>query len=170
MTTQPYLLYHLPAAVEIDSYDVASTFTVEELQTITQQPIDIVRLLEQAHHPKAGGIVLFSGEVRDHHAGKDVLYLEYEAHVPLAEKMIREIVQAAKEKWNLNHAAAVHRIGKLEISESAVVVVTAHAHRKQAYEANQYIIDRIKHEAPIWKCEHYSDGSYEWSKGCLDKF
>lgn len=169
MTTQPFILYRLQAVDEIEN-NVASTFTVESFQTITYHPINIMMMLEQAHHPKDGGIVLFSGEVRDHHAGKDVLYLEYEAHAPLAEKIIQEIVQTAKEKWNLNYAAAVHRIGKLEISESAVVVITSHAHRRQAYEANQYIIERIKHEAPIWKCEYYADGSYEWSKGCLEKF
>ena len=177
MTTQPFTLYHLPAVAESNkpldcleeliSYPIASS---NRIAAITTEPINVVMMLEQAHHPKAGGIVLFSGEVRDHHAGKDVVYLVYEAHVLLAEKMIGEIVRTAKERWNLSHVAAVHRIGKLEISESAVVVVTSHAHRKQAYEANQYIIDRIKHEAPIWKCEHYADGSYEWSKGCLDKF
>jgi len=139
---------------------------VDDSKTITDQPIDTVLLLQQAHHPNAGGIVLFSGEVRNHNGGKPVLYLEYEAYVPMAEKIIQEIVQAAIQKWDLYYAAAVHRIGKLEISESAVVVVTSHSHRKEAYEANQYIIDGIKHEAPIWKCEHYTDGTYVWGKNC----
>ncbi len=152
MKTHPFILYPLPAAAECE--------------TITFEPINIMMMLECAHHSKAGGVVLFSGEVRDHHAGKEVSHLEYEAYESLAEKMIQEIVQTAKQKWNLHYAAAVHRMGMLGISESAVVVVTSHAHRKEAYAANQYIIDRIKHEAPIWKCEYYSDGSYEWSDGC----
>jgi len=122
--------------------------------------------MQQAHHPNAGGIVLFSGDVRNHNNGKSVLYLEYEAYVPMAEKTIQEIVQSAIQQWNLHYAIAVHRIGTLEISESAVVVVTSHSHRKEAYEANQYIMDRIKNEAPIWKCEHYTDGTYVWGKNC----
>jgi molybdopterin synthase catalytic subunit len=129
---------------------------------IVTQPIDIAALLGAAHRPAAGGIVLFSGEVRNNHKGRKVAYLEYEAYVPLAEKMIGEIVRTAITRWDLAYAAAVHRIGRIEISDSAVVVITAHGHRRQAYEANQYIIDTIKSEVPIWKCEHFADGTHEW--------
>ena len=132
------------------------------MRHISSEPLDISALLQQSHHPEAGGIVLFSGEVRSNHKGKQVLYLEYEAHISMAEKMIAEIVQNAFERWNLISVNAVHRIGNVKISESAVVVITSHAHRQQAYEANQCIIDRIKKEVPIWKCEHYTDGTYEW--------
>ena len=148
----PSALSHLPAAVD--------------LKLIVTEPIDTCGLLQWAHHPKAGGIVLFSGEVRNHHAQKKVTHLEYEAFVPMAEQMIREITQAAIEKWNLHSAICVHRIGKLDICESAVVVVTAHSHRKESYEANQYIIDRVKHEAPIWKREFYEDGTSFWGGDC----
>jgi len=137
-----------------------------EREFITEKPIDIDKLLHKAHHPGSGGIVLFCGEVRDNHAGKAVKHLVYESYVPLAEKIIREIVQTAIKKWDLQYAASLHRIGKLNISACAVAVVTAHAHRKEAYEANQYIIDRIKHEAPIWKCEYFEDGTHEWGKNC----
>jgi molybdopterin synthase catalytic subunit len=137
-----------------------------ELPLLTSDPIDLPELITHAHHPKAGGIVLFSGEVRNHNAGKEVLYLEYEAFVPLAEKTIKEIVTAAKEKWDLHFACCVHRIGKLEIGESAVVVITSHSHRGESYEANKYIIDRVKHEAPIWKNEFYTDGTSQWGGNC----
>ena len=137
-----------------------------ELSGITEQPIDFNALLKPAHVPGAGGIVMFSGEVRDTHAGKQVDHLQYESYKALAEKMIREIVAEAIEKWDLHYAAALHRIGNVGVSESAVVVVTAHAHRSEAYEANRYIIDRIKHDVPIWKCEHFTDGSYEWGGEC----
>jgi molybdopterin synthase catalytic subunit len=137
-----------------------------DLKLIVTEPIDACGLLQWAHHPKAGGIVLFSGEVRNHHAEKKVTHLEYEAFVPMAEKMIQEIVQTAIEKWNLHSAICVHRIGKLEVCESAVVVVTAHSHRKESYEANQYIIDRVKHEVPIWKREFYEDGTSFWGGDC----
>jgi molybdopterin synthase catalytic subunit len=129
---------------------------------IVTQPIDIAALLEKAHCPEAGGIVLFSGEVRDNQKGRPVSYLEYEAYVPLAETMIDEIVRTAIARWDLKYAFAVHRIGRIEISESAVVVITSHGHRRQAYEANQFIIDTIKTEVPIWKCEHFADGTHEW--------
>jgi len=129
---------------------------------IVTEPIDIAGMLAAVHHPEAGGVVLFSGEVRDNHKGRAVRCLEYEAYVPLAEAMMAEIVAAAVARWGLKHAAAVHRIGRLDVSESAVVVVTAHGHRKEAYEANQFIIDAIKCDVPIWKCEHYADGTHEW--------
>ncbi len=133
---------------------------------ISEHPLDILSLLSGAHHPKAGAIVLFSGEVRNHNLGRSVDYLEYEAYIPMASKMIREILDEAKAKWPLNIAIAQHRIGKVEVGESAVVVITASPHRREAYEANRYIIDRIKHEVPIWKCEYFSDGTRKWGGNC----
>jgi molybdopterin synthase catalytic subunit len=133
---------------------------------VVAQPIDLADLLAEAHHPAAGAVVLFSGEVRASNNGRDVTFLEYEAHVPLAEKMIPEILAEAKERWGLTVAVAQHRIGRVEIGETAVVVITASAHRSEAYAANRHIIDRIKHEAPIWKCEHYADGTSEWGNNC----
>jgi molybdopterin synthase catalytic subunit len=125
-----------------------------------------VELLKNAHHPGAGAVVLFSGEVRDSNRGREVAYLEYDSYPPLASKMIGDILQEAKEKWKLQIAIAQHRVGKVAIGESAVVVITASAHRSEAYAANRYIIDRIKHEAPIWKCEHFADGTHEWGNNC----
>jgi molybdopterin synthase catalytic subunit len=123
-------------------------------------------LLQRARHPGAGAVVLFSGEVRDNNRGREVTHLEYESYAPLAEKMIGGILQEAQEKWRLHIALAQHRVGKVAIGETAVIVITASAHRSEAYAANQYIIDRIKHEAPIWKCEYYADGTHEWGNNC----
>jgi molybdopterin synthase catalytic subunit len=139
---------------------------VVDFPVITDLPIDLPGLIGLAHHPKAGGIVLFSGEVRNHNAGKEVCYLEYEAYIPMAEKMIKEIVNNAKEKWALHFACCIHRVGKLELCESAVVVITSHSHRGESYEANKYIIDRVKHEVPIWKNEFYKDGTSQWGGNC----
>ena len=135
---------------------------------ISADPIDMAGLLAAAHHPGAGAVVLFSGEVRDNNKGLAVAFLEYEAYRPLAEKIIGEILTEAREKWKLHIAVAQHRIGKVAIGDTAVVVITASAHRNEAYTANRYIIDRIKHEAPIWKCEHYTDGTKEWNDACHD--
>ena len=80
--------------------------------------------------------------------------------------MIKQILAEATQKWALHIAVAQHRIGKVAIGESAVVVITASAHRREAYEANQYIIHRIKHEATIWKCEYFADGTHQWGGNC----
>jgi molybdopterin synthase catalytic subunit len=135
-------------------------------KAIWDEPLDMAGMLAAAHHPGAGAVVLFSGEVRDRNLGREVTFLEYEAHGPLAEKMIGDILSTARAKWKLHIAVARHRIGKVAIGETAVVVITASAHRSEAFEANRYIIDRIKHEAPIWKCEYYADGTREWGNNC----
>lgn len=133
---------------------------------ICADPIDLAGMLAAAHHPGAGAVVLFSGEVRSNNQGRAVAFLEYEAHASLAEKMIREILAMAREKWELQIAVARHRTGRLGIGDTAVVVITACTHRSEAYAANRYIIDRIKNEAPIWKCEHFADGTREWGSNC----
>jgi molybdopterin synthase catalytic subunit len=132
------------------------------LKHLTYIPIDIAKELSHAHSPKSGGIVLFSGEVRNHHKGKDVESISYEAHEPMANTMIADILKSAITLYNLEYAYALHRLGNVGISESAVVVITAHSHRVNAYEANQFIIDKIKTEVPIWKKEIYIDGSHYW--------
>lgn len=139
---------------------------VDKWPYITDTPIDLAALLAGAHDPKAGAVVLFSGETRDHSHGKTVAWLEYEAYEPLAAKMIAGIIADANAKWKLTLALAQHRTGRVDISECAVVVITASAHREEAYKASRYIIDRIKEEAPIWKCEYFTDGSKEWGGAC----
>lgn len=136
------------------------------MQHLSSHIIDIPLLLSGAHHPKAGAVVLFSGETRDNSHGKEVSYLDYEANESMAEKMIAAILQQAKKKWQLQIAVAVHRTGKVAVSETAVVVVTASAHRSEAYAANRFIIDKIKHEVPIWKCEYFTDGTKQWGGNC----
>lgn len=129
---------------------------------ISYEPINIQHIVAEAHHDKAGAQVIFLGDVRNHHKGQSVDYLEYEAHEVLAEESIAGILNDAKSKFDLHEAVCQHRVGKVEIAQTAVIVVTAASHRKEAYAANQYIIDRVKYEAPIWKKEFFSDGSSEW--------
>src|ERR1700709_1717169 len=97
------------------------------LEAVSAEPLDIVGMLAGAHHPGAGAVVLFSGEVRDSNRGREVAYLEYESYAPLASKMIGDILKEAKEKWKLHIAIAQHRTGKVAIGETAVVVITASA-------------------------------------------
>lgn len=137
-----------------------------EVKYITSDPIDLPGLLAASHHPKAGAVVLFSGDVRDNNLSRNVTYLEYEAQETFALKLISQILEEARITWNLNVAMAQHRIGKVGIGEAAVIVITAAPHRREAYEANRHIIDRIKHEVPIWKCEYFTDGTKLWGGNC----
>lgn len=128
--------------------------------------IDYSLLFDEFRHPKSGAVVLFSGEVRNENKGREVTHLEYEAYEPMADKMIGQILDEAKIRFNLNQALCVHRLGKVEISGCAVVVITGSGHRKEAYDANRYIIDRVKNEVPIWKHEFFTDGTSEWGQNC----
>lgn len=131
---------------------------------LTHQPIQLAQLLSEAHAPLSGAIVLFSGEVRRFHKNREVCYLEYEAYEALANNQIGQILAEAQARWNLNHVRCVHRLGKLDISECAVVVLTAAVHRSEAYAANRFIIDSVKQNVPIWKNEFFTDGTSEWGE------
>jgi molybdopterin synthase catalytic subunit len=133
---------------------------------LIDEPIDLNTLLRSFSHPHIGARVIFSGEIRALSHGKEVKQLEYTAHKPLAEKHMLEIVRAAAEEFPLIGALCVHRLGRLDVSESAVVVVTAGRHRTETYAANQYIINRVKAETPIWKKEFFADGTSIWGENC----
>ncbi len=136
------------------------------MKHIQYNDIDYAGLFSRFRNPNSGAVVLFSGEVRDNNKGREVTHLEYEAYEPMADKMIGEILEAAKSRFNLNQAVCVHRLGRVEISGCAVVVITGAGHRKEAYAANRYIIDRVKNEVPIWKHEFFTDGTSEWGQNC----
>lgn len=146
---------------------VLSLQAVADKQThITEEIIDVAALINQFHDDAAGAVVVFSGNVRNNSVGKAVDYLYYEAAESMAEKMMEDLLQESREKWPLVSAFAVHRIGKVKIGECAVVVLTASPHRKEAYDANRYLIEKIKHELPLWKCEYFADGTKEWGGNC----
>lgn len=128
--------------------------------------INYAELFDEFRNPNSGAVVLFSGEVRDNNKGRAVTHLEYEAYEPMANKMIAKILEEAIARFNLNQAVCVHRLGKVDISGCAVVVITGSGHRKEAYTANRFIIDRVKNEVPIWKHEFFNDGTSEWGQNC----
>lgn len=128
--------------------------------------INYSELFDEFRNPNSGAVVLFSGEVRDNNKGRAVKHLEYEAYEPMANKMIDEILKDAISRFKLNQAVCVHRLGRVEISGCAVVVITGAGHRKEAYDANRYIIDKVKNEVPIWKHEFFTDGTSEWGQNC----
>jgi molybdopterin synthase catalytic subunit len=110
-------------------------------------------------HPGAGGIVVFSGVVRNETGGRPVKYLEYEAHGPMAEAKMREIGDTVHARWpGVKRVAMLHRVGRLEIGESSVLIAVSAAHRGDAFEACRYAIDTLKQTVPVWKKEHFEDG------------
>jgi molybdopterin/thiamine biosynthesis adenylyltransferase/molybdopterin synthase catalytic subunit/rhodanese-related sulfurtransferase len=125
---------------------------------ISPEPIAIPEL----NHDGAGGFVSFEGKVRNANEGKEVLRLEYDAFIPLAEAEGQRILDEATDRFGLLSAAAIHRIGTLEIGDSAVWIGVAAKHRTPAFEACAYVIDQLKRRVPIWKKEHYSSGASEW--------
>ncbi|MCB9469079.1 MAG: molybdenum cofactor biosynthesis protein MoaE [Candidatus Obscuribacterales bacterium] len=129
---------------------------------LTDIAIDPSALTRALKNDAAGAVVTFEGRVRDHNDGKAVDHLVYESYEKLAAKEAEAILKEARERYPVLEAHCVHRVGKLEIGEVAVWVAVASAHRKEAFDACEFIIDSIKHRLPIWKKETYSDGSYEW--------
>ncbi|MEZ4488281.1 MAG: molybdenum cofactor biosynthesis protein MoaE [Cyanobacteriota/Melainabacteria group bacterium] len=129
---------------------------------LTDIAIDPSALTRALKNDAAGAVVTFEGRVRDHNDGKAVDHLVYESYEKLAVKEAEAILKEARERYPVLEAHCVHRVGKLEIGEVAVWVAVASAHRKEAFDACEFIIDSIKHRLPIWKKETYSDGSYEW--------
>lgn len=128
---------------------------------IIDHPINIQNVMDKVIRRNAGAVTTFIGTVREMTAGKKTLYLSYEAYIPMAIKKMEQIGEEVKEKWGDIEIAISHRVGKLEISDVAVVIAVSTPHRKDAYEANQYAIERIKEIVPIWKKEHWETGE-EW--------
>lgn len=111
-----------------------------------------------------GALATFVGLVRDHNAGRRVLWLDYEAYAPLAEKTFERIARELSERWPAARTAIHHRIGRLAIGEASVVVAVASPHRAEAFAACRYAIERVKQVAPIWKHEHFEGGDV-WIEG-----
>ncbi|OLO27335.1 molybdenum cofactor biosynthesis protein MoaE [Alkalihalophilus pseudofirmus] len=126
--------------------------------TITDQPIHIEEVVGKVIHPHAGAINTFIGTVRELTKGKKTLFLQYEAYVSMAEKKLAQIGKEIEQKWPEARTAITHRIGRLEISDIAVVLAVSTPHRADSYEASRYAIERIKEIVPIWKKEHWEDG------------
>lgn len=129
---------------------------------IVESPIDIPGTIAAVGDPAAGGIDVFIGTTRNHHEGREVLRLEYEAYAPMALEEMRKIAARAMERWPLLGAALVHRIGVVAIGEASVVVACSAPHRAEAFEACRFMIDALKRDVPIWKKEHFADGA-AWS-------
>jgi molybdopterin synthase catalytic subunit len=139
-----------------------------KLFEIVDTPIQVDQVIKKVESRKAGAITTFIGVVREWTKGKRTLYLEYDAYIPMAEKMLANIGEEIQTKWPNTIVAISHRVGRLDISDIAVVIAVSSPHRKAAYEANEYAIERIKQMVPIWKKEHWENGE-AWIGDQLEK-
>jgi molybdopterin synthase catalytic subunit len=131
---------------------------------VTDQPIDAAPMIDAASDPACGAVSLFIGTVRNTSgSGRDegVVRLEYEAYVPMAELELAAIAEEARQRFGTHSILVRHRIGRLSIGDTAVVVVVATPHRADAFDACRYIIEELKQRVPIWKREVFADGA-EW--------
>jgi molybdopterin synthase catalytic subunit len=128
---------------------------------ITEKHIDVQKVVDTVSSLGAGALNVFIGTVRNNAHGKNVLWLEYEAYETMAVGEIRKIIDEASHRWPLLGWAISHRIGTLKPGEVSVVVAVSTPHRKESFEACEYIINTLKERAPIWKKEVFEDGE-EW--------
>src|ERR1700692_470357 len=136
----------------------------ESLCALVRAPIATSEIVAQLKAPPDGAVVVFEGIVRNHSAGRSTLYLEYEAYEAMAIAKMREIGAEMREKFAIRRYAMVHRLGRLEIGETSVLIAVCSAHRAAAFDACRFSIDTLKRNVPIWKKEFFSDGAV-WAEG-----
>ena len=127
---------------------------------IDAAPLSLDALIREVMSPAMGGVVTFTGVVRNRARGESIDHLEYEAYAPMAEKELRKIADAVHERWPHVRIAMSHRVGRLEVGEAAVMIAAAAPHRAEAFEACRFAIDTLKQTVPIWKKEVATDGEY----------
>jgi molybdopterin synthase catalytic subunit len=126
---------------------------------LTGEPLDPRAIEALVADPGCGALVTFVGTVRRTNEGREVDYLEYEAYPGMAEKKMAEIGREIQERWGLEGVAIGHRLGRCEVGEASIVICVASPHRRAAFEACHYAIDRVKEIVPIWKREVWKDGA-----------
>ena len=130
---------------------------------ITIAPLSVGEIYTLADAPANGAVVVMSGTVRNQTEGRGVVSLEYQAYEPMAVRVFQEIASEIRRQWpDVNRVVIHHRVGRLQVGEISVVVAVGCPHRGEAFAACQYGIDTLKHNAPIWKKEHWADGSSSW--------
>jgi molybdopterin synthase catalytic subunit len=137
---------------------------LEGSTTLTNAPIDAAKIIADAKHGEDGAVVVFDGIVRNETRGRQTLYLDYEAYEEMAARQMDELARQARSQFGVRHVTIVHRLGRLQIGESSVLIVVASAHRGQAFDACHWLIDTLKTTVPIWKRETFIDGAV-WADG-----
>jgi molybdopterin synthase catalytic subunit len=135
--------------------------------TITREPIDTSGLVRRVHSDADGAVILFTGVVRNHHDGRQVVALRYDAYEAMATDKLRAICEGVAGAYEVTDLAVAHRIGELAIGDISVAIAVSAPHRDAAYKASREVIERLKREVPIWKLERYADGEESWVKGAI---
>jgi molybdopterin synthase catalytic subunit len=129
---------------------------------IVDAEIDVAALLGRVASHANGATLLFLGTVREVNDGRAVSGIEYSAYRTMAERELAEIAREASQQFHTDDIAIVHRLGTLDLGDASVAIAVAHPHRGAAYDASRYVIEQLKQRVPIWKLEHYVDGTREW--------
>ena len=142
----------------------ADVAAVAPIVALTRERIDRNALVAALQQPGDGAVVVFDGIVRDNTRGRKTLYLDYEAYEEMAVNQMQKLAREAGERFAIDHVGVVHRLGRLEIGESSIVIVVTSAHRAAAFDACRWLIDTLKRTVPVWKKEHFADGAV-WKDG-----
>ena len=137
----------------------------DELFRVTSEPLDPEPLVAAVRRDESGAVALFSGVARNHSEGRRVRALEYDAYPSMAEKKLREVADEVRARWPISAIGVLHRTGRLAIGETSLLVAVSAPHRREAFAACEYAVDRIKEIVPIWKKELWEDGDGEWVAG-----
>lgn len=132
--------------------------------SLTREPIKADQLVAAAKQGEDGAVAVFDGIVRNNTRGRQTLYLDYEAYEEMAEKQMRELAAEARTRFGVRQVTIVHRLGRLQVSETSVLIIVASAHRAAALDACRWLIDTLKKTVPIWKKEAFADGAV-WADG-----
>ena len=154
----------LSCDAEVGDVAAAGAAVEENLCALVRKTIETSEIVAQLKAPSDGAVVVFEGIVRNHSGGRSTLYLDYEAYEAMALAKMREIGAEMREKYSIRRYAMVHRLGRLEIGETSVLVAVCSAHRAAAFDACRYGIDTLKRNVPIWKKEFFQDGAV-WAEG-----
>lgn len=160
--------YVKPAHVLRDGDEVAVIPPVSggspERICLTREPIVVAEVVDRLREGADGAMITFDGVVRNNTRGRQTLHLDYEAYEEMALKQLEKLRQEAMERFQVRDVAIVHRLGRLVVGETSVLIVVASAHRAAAFEACRYVIDTLKKVVPIWKKEQFVDGAV-WADG-----
>jgi len=133
---------------------------------LTHDVMNPQALVELVQRDEAGAVALFYGNVRNHSEGRDVERLEYEAHETMAVAKMREVAEETKRRFpEVSEVGVWHRVGMLEVGETSLLVAVSSPHRKEAFDACHWCVDRVKQVVPVWKKEHWVGGGAEWVPG-----
>lgn len=131
---------------------------------VTPDELDTTEAISAVGSPAAGAINVFLGVVRDNNLGRKVQYLEYDAYPSMAEKVMRELAEEAKERFSLEDCAVLHRTGRLEIGQASLLIAVSCGHRAKSFEAGHWLVNEVKKTVPVWKKEVWEDGE-AWVEG-----